>query len=160
MFRLRHLALIIAAGAFSACGSPKGRTPIAPPEALIFAGPNADLSDAGTLWHLRGVLNVAALKCGGETPQQYNLMLKAHARAFTRAQARLKREYRRDGSDWQDRFDDRQTQLYNHFAHPSGERQFCAAAQPVLLEIAAVEQEDLPRYAARALVVLDRALGR
>ena len=144
----------------SACGSGRERPVAQTPDETIYAGPNAGLSAAGTLWHLRGTLNVAALKCGGDTPDRYNAALKAHARSFAQAQARLQREYRRGGGDWRDRFDDRQTQLYNHVSHPSGERPFCAAARPILVEIATVERSDLTRYAVRALATLHRALGR
>lgn len=144
----------------TACGSGRERPVAQGPDETIAAGPNAGLSAAGTLWHLRGALNVAALKCGGDTPDRYNAALKVHRRAFARAQARLQREYRRGGGDWQDRFDDRQTQLYNHVAHPRGERAFCAAARPILVEIATVDRDDLPRFAARSLATLDRTLGR
>jgi len=144
----------------TACGSARERPVAQGADETIYAGPNAGLSAAGTLWHLRGTLNVAALKCGGDTPDRYNAALKVHARAFAQAQARLQREYRRSGGDWQDRFDDRQTRLYNHVAHPSGERAFCAAARPILVEIATVERGDLTRYAARSLATLDRSLGR
>ena len=146
--------------ALAACGSGRERPVAEGPDETIYAGPNAGLSAAGTLWHLRGTLNVAALKCGQDVSDRYNAALRIHARAFAQARARLEREYRRGGGDWQDRFDDRQTQLYNHVAHPSGERAFCAAARPILVEIASVERRDLTRYAARSLATLDRALGR
>lgn len=159
------LSQLLAAAALlamlTACGSGRERpAPQAPDEAAIATGPNAGLSAAGTIWHLRGALNVAALKCGGEVPDQYNAALKVHARSFARAQTRLQREYRRGGGDWQDRFDDHQTRLYNHAANPRGERAFCAAARPVLREITTVSQRDLPKFAARSLATLDGTLGR
>ncbi len=156
----RRLFLLIALAALSACGSGRDRPAAQSPTETIYAGPNAGLSAAGTLWHLRGTLNVAALKCRGDAPGRYNAMLKVHARAFAQAQSRLQREYRRDGGDWQDRFDDRQTQLYNYVAHPRGEIAFCTAARPILAEIAGIERRDLTRYAVRSLATLDRALGR
>ena len=125
----------------------------------IAAGPNAGLSNAGTLWNLRGALNVAALKCGGGAPDQYNAALKVHARSFRRAQKRLEREYRRRGGDWRDAFDDAQTRLYNYTANPRGERAFCLAAQPVLAEIARIPRDELTAFAARSLISLDRTLG-
>ena len=137
------------------CG---GQERPAPLVGTIEAGPNAGLSNAGTLWNLRGALNVAALKCGGGAPDQYNAALKAHARSFRRAQKRLEREYRRRGGDWRDAFDDEQTRLYNYTAHPRGERAFCLAAQPVLAEIAQVPRDHLTAFAAKSLISLDRAL--
>ncbi|VXC54094.1 hypothetical protein [Sphingomonas sp. AX6] len=156
----RFLVPLALIAALTACGSGRERLTAQGPDETIYAGPNAGLSAAGTLWNLRGMLNVAALKCGGDAPDRYNRMLKVHSRSFARAQSRLQREYRRGGGDWQVRFDQRQTQLYNHVAHPRGERAFCAAAGPVLVEIATVERGDLPRYAVRSLATLDRALGR
>ena len=159
--RLKLLLVPLALlAALAACGSGRERPAAQSPDAMIYAGPNAGLSAAGTLWHLRGTLNVAALKCGGDAPDRYNAMLKVHDRSFARAQARLQREYRRGGGDWQDQFDDRQTQLYNYIAHPRGERAFCTAARSVLVEIADVERGDLRRYAARSLAMLDRARGQ
>ncbi len=156
----RFLVPLALLAALAACGSGRERPVAQGPDETIHAGPNAGLSAARTLWHLRGTLNVAALKCGGDAPDRYNAMLKVHARSFARAQARLQREYRRGGGDWQDRSDDRQTQLYNYIAHPRGERAFCAAARSVLVEIADVERGDLTRYAARSLATLDRARGQ
>lgn len=131
----------------------------APLVGTIAAGPNAGLSNAGTLWNLRGALNVAALKCGGAAPDQYNLALKVHAKPFRRAQKRLEREYRRRGGDWRDAFDDAQTRLYNYTANPRGERAFCLAAQPVLAEIAQVPRDQLTAFAAKSLISVDRAVG-
>lgn len=138
------------------CG---GQERPAPLVGTIAAGPNAGLSNAGTLWNLRGALNVAALKCGGGAPDQYNAALKIHARSFRRAQKRLEREYRRRGGDWKDAFDDAQTRLYNYASHPRGERAFCLAAQPVLAEIAQVPRGELTAFAAKSLISLDRALS-
>lgn len=137
------------------CGAPERPAPLV---GTIAAGPNAGLSNAGTLWNLRGALNVAALKCGGDAPDQYNAALKTHARSFRRAQKRLEREYRRRGGDWRDAFDDAQTRLYNYTAHPRGERAFCLAAQPVFAEIAQVPGDELTAFAAKSLISLDRAL--
>lgn len=153
--RTLHPALLISL-LLIGCG---GQERPAPLVGTIEAGPNAGLSNAGTLWNLRGALNVAALKCGEAAPDQYNAMLKAHARSFRRAQKRLEREYRRRGGDWRDAFDVAQTRLYNYTAHPRGERAFCLAARPVLAEIAQVPRGELIAFAAKSLISLDRALG-
>lgn len=138
------------------CG---GQERPAPLVGTIAAGPNAGLSNAGTLWNLRGALNVAALKCGGAAPEQYNAALKTHARSFRQAQKRLEREFKRRGGNWRDAFDDEQTRLYNYTANPRGERAFCLAAQPVLAEIAQVPRKELIAFAAKSLISLDRTLG-
>jgi hypothetical protein len=161
---MRRARILLAASAallgLAACGSGRERPLAQSPDEVIDGGPNAGLTAAGTLWHLRGALNVAALKCGGNAADRYNAMLRLHARAFARAQARLQREYRRGGGDWQRRFDQHQTRLYNHLANPRGERAFCAAALPILDEIQTVERRALTRYAARSLATLDHRLGR
>lgn len=138
------------------CGGEERPAPLV---GTIAVGPNAGLSNAGTLWNLRGALNVAALKCGGAAPDQYNAALKVHAREFRRAQKRLEGEYRRRGGDWRDAFDVAQTRLYNYTAHPRGERAFCVAAHPVLAEIAQVPRDQLTAFAAKSLISVDRTLG-
>lgn len=121
-----------------------------------FPSPNRGLSEAATVWHLRAGLNVAALQCGGASSDQYNAMLKTHEAAFATAHEALKARYREGGGDWQDRFDDAMTRLYNHFAQPPAVQGFCEAARPVLAEAATVAPSGLSAFAAGALTAIDK----
>lgn len=120
--------------------------------------PNTGLSAAGTAWHLRAALNVAALGCrdAGEPARvaAYNRLLARHAAAFTAANKALTAEYRAAaGPAWQDAQDDAMTRLYNFWAQPPVHADLCAAADAVLAEAALTA--DLPGFAAAALPRLE-----
>lgn len=139
------------------------RTPPAPPPPPVAplgsASPNQGLSPAGSLWHLRSAMNVAALKCGEDVRVSYNAFLLVQRRALARAEQRLVREYRRAGGDWRDRFDDRMTQVYNYFARVPGEELLCYHARDVLPRVREAAPGDLDALAARTLVAIDRAFA-
>lgn len=120
-----------------------------------FASPNRGLSEPATLWHLRAGLNVAALHCDG-TSDSYNRIVARHKTGFAGAHQRLTAEYRSGGGDWQDRFDDAMTRLYNHYAQPPATRAFCAAAGPVLAQVEAATPDTLASIAPAALASLDK----
>jgi hypothetical protein len=122
--------------------------------------PNRGLSQAGALWHLRAGLNVAALACRGPDEAvvvaRYNAMLSAQKAALATAQKALEAEYRAAGKDWQDRYDDAMTRLYNYYSQTPARAQFCAAAVQLLGEAAAVSPASLPAFATTRLGELDR----
>lgn len=122
--------------------------------------PNRALSGAGAVWHLRSALNVAALACRGAQEAtiiaQYNAMLAARKVEFASAQATLQAEYRAGGGDWQDRFDDQMTRLYNFFAQDLARDAFCAGAADTLGAMATVPAATLPGFAAERLAALER----
>ena len=121
-----------------------------------FATPNRNLSGAASIWHLRSGLNVAALQCGTASSDQYNAMLRVHKTALATAFKSLEGEYRARGGDWQDRFDDTMTRLYNYFAQPPAQRGFCEAAIPVLAEAATVAPDAFEGFARTAIARIDQ----
>ncbi len=121
-----------------------------------FATPNRNLSGAASIWHLRSGLNVAALQCGAASSDQYNRMLQTHKAALASAFSALEAEYRSGGGDWQDRFDDAMTRLYNYFAQPPAQRAFCDAAMPLLAEAATLTPEAFGTFARTAILGIDQ----
>lgn len=167
-----RLALLLAVP-LAACAHQRVATLAAPPAppvtvaaaALPAAGPspiNAGLSAAATVWHLRAALNVAALACRGpgeaETATRYNAMLGTQKVALAAAQARLSDEYRAGGGDWQARYDEAMTRLYNFFADIRSQSRFCAAAAGVLADVQTLPPGALPAFAAAQLPMLDAAI--
>jgi hypothetical protein len=124
-----------------------------------FATPNAGLTPAATLWHMRAGLNVAALACRadeGTTVARYNALLAMHRAALTSAEARYAAEFRAQGGNWRDRYDDAMTRLYNYWSMVPARAGFCAAAAQTLADAAGVPADALPAFAAERLPALDR----
>ncbi len=124
-----------------------------------YATPNHALSADAAVWHLRSALNVAALQCNVADPTgvaQYNRLLKVHAARFAAAHKALEAEYRRGGGDWQDRFDDSMTRVYNYFAQPPVRDQFCATALPMLAQVADMPIGGIDAFAAPGIASLDQ----
>lgn len=124
-----------------------------------FATPSRGLSTTATAWHLRAALNVAVLQCaraGEPMEAQYNAFLAAHKAALGKAHDGLKAEYRaRFGAEWQDRFDDDMTRLYNFYAQPPARAAFCRTAAPLVAAAAATPAGALDGFAAPAVAALD-----
>jgi len=143
---------------------PKGASPtIVIPVALAdgtYPTPNRNLTTAAKVWHLRAALNVAALACRG--PQEvvivagYNALLSAQKPVLAKAEATYASEYKSGGGDWQDRYDDSMTRLYNFFSQSPARDDFCTAANTVLAQSAGLSAEALPAFAAQNLPVLER----
>ena len=122
--------------------------------------PNRDLSPAGTIWHLRAALNVAALACRGADEAViiagYNALLARERTALASAEAAYAGEYRATGgTDWRDRYDDAQTRLYNFFSQSWARDDFCRAAAATLTDAGYVDDASLPAFAAGRLAVLE-----
>ncbi len=143
---------------------PKGASPtIVIPVALAdgtYPTPNRNLTTSAKVWHLRAALNVAALACRG--PQEltivagYNALLSAQKPVLAKAEATYASEYKAGGGDWQDRYDDSMTRLYNFFSQSPARDEFCAAAGTVLAQSSGLTTEALPAFAAQNLPVLER----
>lgn len=133
-------------------------TPAALPDGS-YPTPNRALSSAAMAWHLRSALNVAALQCNVSDPTivaQYNLLIKTQGKSLTAAYKVLEAEYRKGGGDWQDRLDDSMTRLYNFFAQPPVQKEFCARAVPMIASAAALPAGSFDSFAATALPQLDQ----
>lgn len=117
--------------------------------------PNRDLSATEVTWHLRVALNVAALGCRDQA-SGYNAMLIAEKEPLAAADAGAQRAERvRWGVDWEAQHDDAMTRLYNNFAQPPAQAEFCAAADEVLRAAATVEPADFAAFAESALPKLE-----
>lgn len=118
-----------------------------------FETPNRALSDAGTLWHLRAALNVAALQCdNGVSVPDYNRFLATQKRALADAHRELAAEYRIvHGPTWQASFDGAMTRLYNYFALPPVRDGFCRATAAELANLAAAPTNGAASLAPAAL---------
>ncbi|MFL0412806.1 hypothetical protein [uncultured Sphingomonas sp.] len=120
---------------------------------------NRGLSDAATVWHVRVALNVAALACRGTEEagiiQRYNAMLATHKATLATAQATLSAEFKASGGDWQDRYDDAMTRLYNFFSQAQARDAFCTAAAATLTETERLRPGELQSFAAAVLPTLD-----
>lgn len=154
----------VVAAPVAAPAMPKGASPtMVIPAALpdgTYPTPNRNLTPAAKVWHLRAALNVAALACRG--PQEgaiiasYNAMLSAQKPVLAKAEATYASEWKSGGRDWQDRYDDSMTRLYNFFSQSPARDDFCAAASTVLAQSAGVTADAMPAFAAQNLPVLER----
>jgi len=121
-----------------------------------FPTPNRALTSAGTLWHLRAGLNVAALSCGGEQGAAiragYNRWLAIAKAPLAGAATRYAAEYGATLAG-RDAFDDAMTRLYNFFSQTPARPAFCAAAAET---VAALPSGDIAGFAATRLPELDR----
>ena len=170
MSRVTQAIVAVAAiAAVTACASrPKEVAVVTPPPAPapvpVYVTPpispiNRGLSPAATVWHMRVALNVAALACRGTQEaaivQRYNAMLAAHKTTLASAQTALSSQYRASGGDWQDRYDDSMTRLYNFFSQAQARDAFCTAAGATLVESERLAPGELQAFAAAVLPTLD-----
>lgn len=170
MLRVTQAIVAVAAiAAVTACATrPKELAVVTPPPepapVPVYVTPpitpiNRGLSPAATVWHMRVALNVAALACRGTQEamivQRYNALLSAHKPTLASAQAQLSEQYRVGGGDWQDRYDDAMTRLYNFFSQAQARDAFCTAAAATLTEAERLAPGELPAFAAAVLPTLD-----
>ncbi|MCC2980638.1 hypothetical protein [Sphingomonas sp. IC4-52] len=170
MSRVTQAIVAVAAiAAVAACASrPKEVAvvvpPPEPPAVPVHVTPpitpiNRGLSPAATVWHMRVALNVAALACRGAQEativQRYNAMLATHKATLASAQTQLSEQYRAGGGDWQDRYDDAMTRLYNFFSQAQAREAFCTAAAATLAESERLTPGELQTFAAAVLPTLD-----
>ena len=125
-----------------------------------FSTLNSGLTRAGTVWHLRTALNVAALSCRGpgeaETAAGYNALLASERHVLAAASQATAAVYRiRHGSQWRSRYDDAMTRLYNFWAQPAAQTAFCREADTVLRDASTVEPEQFEAFATTALPRLE-----
>lgn len=162
----RRNMLLFVAALLSACASRTPSVALLPPSPVTTIAPtpiNAGLSPAAALWHLRAGLNVAALSCRGAGEAaliaRYNALLTDHKAALASAEAAYLMQYRTDGGDWRDRYDDDQTRLYNFFGQAHGRQGLCAAADAAFADLATTDDAALTTGARDRLAALDRAFA-
>lgn len=112
------------------------------------------------LWHLRVALNVAALGCRDAdeamTVASYNALIHGQADELSQANDAVSADYKaRYGAAWEDARERDMTKLYNYFAQPGAQAQFCATAKDTLARVASVPEQDLPGFARAALPALE-----
>jgi hypothetical protein len=121
---------------------------------------DADISPLETLWHVRVALNVAALSCRDAdettTVAAYNSLIRRNTAVLAAANdavsARYKAHY---GARWQDVRERDMTRLYNFFAQPAAQADFCNTAKAVLAEIGTVDSAGLMAFANTELPALE-----
>jgi hypothetical protein len=121
---------------------------------------NHGISRDETAWHVRAALNVAALGCRDEAEREtvaaYNAMLGRHKAPLAAADLAVKAQYRaRYGAGWDSRHDRDMTRVYNFFAQPPAQTNFCRVARDVLAEARRVSPEQFAAFAADALPRLE-----
>jgi len=121
---------------------------------------NYNISSAQKIWNLRSALNVAALNC--RDPEHtailpaYASLLSRNKRALTAVNKEVTREFKdRYGSQGQNAQDNYMTQVYNYFALPPAQSQFCNVATRIAGESMQVAPDDLASFAARSLPSLE-----
>ncbi len=135
-----------------------------PPPTIVPSKPsasiNANLSEQEALWHLRSGLNVAALSCRtgklAGIASSYNRMLARHKAALAAANAAEIAPFRaRYGAKWSSAYDTHATRLYNFFAMPTSQAQFCVTAHQVLAKATVMPPDSITSYAPVALAQIE-----
>ena len=154
---MRILYALLAAGGFSGAvvaGAPAAGQTFKP--AVV----TTNISPLESLWHLRAALNVAALGCRdadeGTTVAAYNGLIRNQTAAFAAASEAVTAKYKAQyGAGWQDALDRDMTRLYNFFAQPSAQADFCNTAKTVLTQLATVDRAQLADFAVTELPALE-----
>lgn len=121
---------------------------------------DADISPLETLWHVRVALNVAALGCRDAdettTVAAYNMLIKRQSAALAAANGAVDTRYKaRYGAQWQTVRERDMTKLYNFFAQPAAQAEFCVKAKAVLAQIGTVDSGALMAFAQAELPALE-----
>lgn len=122
---------------------------------------DTDISPLETLWHVRVALNVAALGCRdadeATTVAAYNSLIKRNTAVLAAANAAVDARYKATyGAKWQDARERDMTKLYNFFAQPTAQAEFCATAKDVLAQIGTVDAGALMAFAKVQLPALEQ----
>jgi hypothetical protein len=129
-------------------GAARGLAVPAPDTAGHFATINSGVADKEALWHVRAALNVAALGCRGDRAllQNYNDFLKGRKVLLASAYAEEAARHRAASG-----LDRHMTQLYNFFAQPPAQADFCRVASTEAARLDAVPASQLTVHAPAAL---------
>jgi hypothetical protein len=126
---------------------------------------HSSVTEAERVWHLRAALNVAALSCtsqkGPAIARNYNQLLARHARPLSDAYAvKVARYQKAAGKGWQRAMDQDMTRLYNHWAWPLAQQQFCDMADGIARRAVSLPPNEFSGYALGALAELDAPIAR
>nr|WP_137676273.1 hypothetical protein [Parerythrobacter lutipelagi] len=122
---------------------------------------NYGLSTAQTVWNLRAALNVAALNCQSaahvDILPAYSLLLERDKRALSGINNTITSEFRAEyGRDYRSNFDNYMTQVYNYYALPPTQRNFCDTALAISREYMLTDGAQLETFAIGALPRIER----
>lgn len=126
---------------------------------------NYGLSTSQTVWNLRAALNVAALNCQSaehaEILPAYSLLLQRNKRSLARTNSAIEGEFRsRHGNVWRDSFDDYMTQVYNYYALPPTQGEFCDTALAISREYILTDGNTLDAFALASLPRIEQVFQR
>lgn len=126
-----------------------------------FVTPNHRLDGHDAFWNLKIALNVAAIGCRGpgslDLIADYNRIIGRHTPTIRSAEAaviaRLGRETRTNGISARDHVS---TKLFNYFAQPPAQKQFCSVAGSIARQASGMEAHALLSAAPAMLAEIDR----
>ncbi len=117
---------------------------------------NHNISSAQKVWNMRSALNVAALNCLDSRYSSvltgYKLLLDRHKKGLAAANKDVTSEFRsRYGATGRTAQDQYMTQVYNYFALPPAQHEFCVTATRIADELPLVAAADLESFSVRSL---------
>lgn len=126
-----------------------------------FQTANSNISGNRAFWQLKIGLNVAAIGCRGQEEatlvSAYNNIIKTHAKAIQSSEktviSQLGKETGTNGTAARDRLS---TQLFNYFAQPPAQRQFCPRANEVAQIVSTTPSAQVVEQASAHLAQLDQ----
>ena len=122
----------------------------------LFQSVNRQITPAQTVWNLRSAFNVAALNCRDAKYDGvvigYRAFLKKHAKGLALANRKVDAEFRGVyGARFISNREKYMTAVYNHFAAPPVQPQFCDAVMAVNNDVPALKLAGLTDFAQRNL---------
>jgi len=125
-----------------------------------FITANSNVTGDRAFWQLKIALNVAAIGCRGleEAPlvAAYNNIIKTHAKTIRSTEANVIKQLGKEmGTNGTAARDKLSTQLFNYFAQPPAQRDFCARANEVAQIVSTTPSAQLVDQAPAQLARLD-----
>ena len=122
----------------------------------LFQSVNRQITPAQTVWNFRSAFNVAALNCRDTKYDPvllgYRAFLKKHAKGLALANRKVDAEFRAlYGARFIPNREKYMTAVYNHFAAPPTQPQFCDAVMAVNNDVPALKLAGLTDFAQRNL---------
>lgn len=122
----------------------------------LFQSVNRQITPAQTVWNFRSAFNVAALNCRDTKYDPvligYRAFLKKHAKALSLANRKVDAEFRAlYGARFIPNREKYMTAVYNHFAAPPTQPQFCDAVMAVNKDVTTLTLAGLTDFAQRNL---------